>query len=163
MTAKEAIIKLTDLGFKQSKLEEFFGLPKGKITEILKDRALIKHCVYKKVVDGVERLKEEINNIDANTLEQDIENNYCVYLHTFPDGKRYYGVSCSPETRWGPEGKNYKSQERFWNAIQETGWENIKHEIILSGLSKETALLIERSLINQFKSDIPELGYNFYG
>lgn len=50
----------------------------------------------------------------------------------------------------------------MWNAIQEYGWDNIKHEIILSGLTYETAKVIESSLINQYKTYIPSLGYNSY-
>ena len=63
---------------------------------------------------------------------------YSVYCHTFPDGKKYIGItSQDPEKRWN-RGKGYKGQ-KVYNQIVEDGWDNIKHEILFNGLSKEEA------------------------
>ena len=52
---------------------------------------------------------------------------YSVYMHTTPSGKRYIGITCQdPKIRWG-NGYNYKKQPYFSNAINEFGWNNIKH------------------------------------
>lgn len=162
MNTVDLIQKFLELGFKQSALEKYCGLPKGKITDILKGRDRLKQQTRDTIVEGLTKLKEEISNIDTNTTEEGEVGNYSVYVHIFPNEKRYYGISCSPKNRWGFKGNNYKNQIAMWNAIQEYGWDNIKHEIILSGLTYETAKVVESSLINQYKTYIPSLGYNSY-
>lgn len=85
---------------------------------------------------------------------------YCVYKHTSPSGKVYIGITCQkPEKRWN-NGNGYKHNEYFWRAIQKYGWDNFEHEILFSDLSKEEAQVKEKNLINKYKSNIPEFGYN---
>lgn len=85
---------------------------------------------------------------------------YSVYKHTAPNGKVYIGITGRPpQKRWGG-GANYAKQRHFYNAIQRYGWENIKHEILFSGLTKEQAEKIEVELIAKYKSDNREYGYN---
>lgn len=61
---------------------------------------------------------------------------YTVYKHTSPNGKVYIGITkLSVERRW-QEGKNYKTSNHFNNAIKKYGWDNIKHEILFTGLSR---------------------------
>lgn len=85
---------------------------------------------------------------------------YCVYKHTSPSGKVYIGItSQNPIRRW-KNGLGYKNQV-FFNAIQKYGWENIKHEILFSGLSKEEAELKEIELIKSYRSTDFRFGYNF--
>lgn len=55
-----------------------------------------------------------------------MKNSYCVYCHTFPNGKRYVGISSDCEKRWR-NGKGYETQPKMNRAIQKYGWENIKH------------------------------------
>ena len=44
-------------------------------------------------------------------------NNYKVYVHIAPNGKRYYGITKQEvEKRWA-NGKGYKGNEHFINAI----------------------------------------------
>ena len=72
-------------------------------------------------------------------------NKYCVYKHTTPSGKVYIGITCrNPKTRWG-YGSGYKSQV-FDRAIKKYGWKNIKHEIVLTGLTEQEASAKEREL-----------------
>lgn len=85
---------------------------------------------------------------------------YCVYKHTAPNGKVYVGITSKPaEERW-LNGRGYCRNEHFWNAIKKYGWENIKHEIIASGLSKEEACRVEQLYISIFESYKQEKGYN---
>lgn len=87
-------------------------------------------------------------------------NNYIVYLHTTPSGKRYVGItSKKPEQRW-LNGRGYLRNNHFWNAIKAYGWENISHEILESGLSREDAGIAEKKYISVFKSNDPLYGYN---
>lgn len=82
---------------------------------------------------------------------------YSVYEHVFPNGKRYIGISSDPEHRW-QNGNGYKTQKKVWNAIRHYGWENIEHNIIVEGLTREQASLIEQKLIAAY--DAIENGYN---
>lgn len=83
-----------------------------------------------------------------------------VYKHTSPNGKVYIGItSQNPERRWR-NGEGYKNNPHFWRAIQKYGWENFKHEIVASFLSKEDACKLEIELIKKYNSANPEFGYN---
>ena len=96
---------------------------------------------------------------------------YSVYKHTFPNGKVYIGMTGQePEKRWAngwgyitrPEGsRNYNKVSRIGKAIVKYGWNNIKHEIVYSNLTKEEANKKEEELIVKYKSDNDEFGYNY--
>ncbi len=67
-------------------------------------------------------------------------NGHTVYVHVFPNGKRYVGMTRHTlKKRWGTDGKGYKTQRLFWRAIQKHGWCNIAHSIIAENLSHENA------------------------
>lgn len=86
--------------------------------------------------------------------------NYCVYKHTCPNGKAYIGItSRPPKSRW-KSGYGYESNKHFFNAIRVFGWQNIKHEVLYSGLSKEEACAAEIELISKLDTTNPEKGYN---
>ena len=89
-----------------------------------------------------------------------MENNYCVYKHTTPSGKVYVGMtSKSAEERWR-NGRGYRRNNHFWNAIKKYGWDNIQHEILAKGLSREEAGRVEQMYIALFESDDQLKGYN---
>ena len=50
--------------------------------------------------------------------------------------------------------------QHFSSAIKEFGWENIKHEVLYENIPQEEAQRIEKKLINEYKSDNREFGYN---
>lgn len=85
---------------------------------------------------------------------------YCVYLHTFPNGMRYVGITefgdC-PNERW-KNGFGYADNSTMFSAIVKYGWDNIKHEILFSNLSKQDALRTEKELIKEM--DLIQSGYN---
>lgn len=88
------------------------------------------------------------------------EKKYKVYKHTSPSGKIYIGITGnSVERRW-QQGKNYKTSTYFNNAINKYGWENIKHEVLFTGLTREQAENKEIELIKKYKSNNPKYGYN---
>ena len=92
------------------------------------------------------------------------ERKYCVYMHIAPNNKRYIGITCrNPKYRWGNNGNGYKKQTYFWNAIQKYGWDNFKHEILYSNLTKEEAENKEVELISMYKSNQHDYGYNLEG
>lgn len=89
--------------------------------------------------------------------------NYCVYKHTCPNGKVYIGITnCDPLLRWRNSGAGY-SRQIFFRAIQKYGWDNIQHEIICEGLSKEEAEAKEIELITLYQSNNRNFGYNISG
>lgn len=86
---------------------------------------------------------------------------YTVYKHTSPSGKVYIGITCQkPERRWGRDGSGYKHSPHFMAAIKRYGWENIRHEILATELSRAAACLMEVELIAEYGSSNPEKGYN---
>jgi group I intron endonuclease len=90
-----------------------------------------------------------------------MDNNYCVYRHTVPNGKVYIGITCrKPQERWGVTGNRYKNNKHFYNAIQKYGWDNIKHEILYDGLTAEQAENYEKWFIFIHNSSDREFGYN---
>lgn len=88
--------------------------------------------------------------------------NYKVYIHTFPNHKLYIGITGCDDVnmRW-KNGNGYIRQPYMYNAIQKYGWDNIKHEIIFENLSKIDAGQKEMELIKQYKSNNKIFGYNF--
>ena len=88
------------------------------------------------------------------------EKNYKVYKHIFPNGKVYIGITrMKVSDRW-KRGKCYIPQPLMFRAICKYGWENIKHEILYDGLTKEEACKKEIELIAYYKSNQKEFGYN---
>lgn len=86
---------------------------------------------------------------------------YCVYIHTFPNGKVYVGITCTaPERRWRADGSGYRKQPVIYHAIKKYGWENVNHEIVASNLTKDEACKFEMLLIDKLKSNRHEFGYN---
>lgn len=84
---------------------------------------------------------------------------YLVYLHTFPNGKYYVGITCQDIQRRWRDGKGYEGQP-VYDAIIKYGWDNIKHEIIMTGLSKEDAEQKEIEMIAKLHSLSHQNGYN---
>ena len=86
--------------------------------------------------------------------------NFSVYKHTSPNGKIYIGItSKNPLKRW-KNGNGYKGNRHFWRAIVKYGWNNFKHEILFSGLTKNEACEKEIELIAKYKSNNQKYGYN---
>lgn len=86
---------------------------------------------------------------------------FTVYKHTCPNGKVYVGITCAKNLHERfRDGNGYGNCKRFSNAIKKYGWENIKHEVLLRGLTHEEACAKEIELIEQLKATNPEFGYN---
>lgn len=86
---------------------------------------------------------------------------WCVYVHTNKiNGKKYVGItSRKPEDRWD-YGCGYRGQVYFYRAIQKYGWDNFKHEVLLTNETKEYACAAEKCLIKAYASNNPKYGYN---
>lgn len=87
-------------------------------------------------------------------------NRYTVYMHRNKiNNKVYIGITKQKcEERWRHGGFGYKTQIKFWRAIEKYGWDNFEHLILFENLSAEEASLKEKQLIviyNSYKN-----GYN---
>lgn len=83
---------------------------------------------------------------------------YYVYIHTFPNGKRYIGLTVQDvKRRWG-NGKNYKGQV-VYNPILKYGWKNIKHTVYEVD-TKEEMEYLEKYLIAYYHTTDRKYGYN---
>lgn len=85
---------------------------------------------------------------------------YIVYIHKNKiNGKEYVGLtSLSPPTRRWQQGKGYKAQKKFYQAIKKYGWDNFEHIIVGQHLSANSASLLEQQLIRDH--DTINHGYN---
>ncbi len=87
---------------------------------------------------------------------------YSVYQHiNLLNNKKYIGITKQNcESRWGTNGINYKSSPHFYSAIIKYGWDNFKHEILYSNLTKEEACELEKQLIKENNTQNKKFGYN---
>jgi len=86
------------------------------------------------------------------------EMKYLVYCHINNScGKAYVGITKqTPSNRWA-SGEGYKRQA-FYKVIQEYGWDNFEHKILVEGLNKEEAEYLETFYIDYY--DSCNNGYN---
>ena len=76
------------------------------------------------------------------------DSDFMVYMLTFPNGKKYIGITNNTERRWSNNGKGYKQNQKMYDAIQLYGWNNVKKEILLRGLNYREAIGQETKLIH---------------
>lgn len=83
---------------------------------------------------------------------------YLIYKHTSPSGKSYIGQTNDYNRRCNKH-KTTSGCVNFYNAIQKYGWDNFKHEILISGLTLEQANKYEEFYISEHNTLAPN-GYN---
>lgn len=92
-----------------------------------------------------------------------MDKKYIVYVHIFPNGKKYFGItSKAPNQRW-ENGKGYDKNHQpvVYSAIQKYGWENIEHKILYQDLIKEEAQELEIYLIAKYKTNCKRYGDDY--
>lgn len=83
-----------------------------------------------------------------------------VYVHQFPNGKRYVGQTIQkPTKRWGKNGDRYKSSPCVFNAIMKYGWDNTTHTVYEVETMEEMDYL-EKYLISFYNTRDRRFGYN---
>ena len=88
------------------------------------------------------------------------EKSYCVYKHSFPNGKVYIGItSQKPEDRWN-HGFGYECNREMFRDIVLYGWNNVQHDIIQSNVDENTARSIERDMIKELSAGGKRTAYN---
>lgn len=81
-----------------------------------------------------------------------VASDYCVYKHLVPDGRYYIGLTSNITERWRNNGVHYKKTKLFYPCIEEYGWDNIKHLVLYSNLTKKEAQGLERKYIKEAMS-----------
>lgn len=87
-------------------------------------------------------------------------NNYTVYMHICPNGKKYIGITMQELNKRWHYGHGYKSCLLFDKAIKKYGWNNIEHKILFTNLTKVEAEQKEIELISKYKTTNSRYGYN---
>lgn len=84
---------------------------------------------------------------------------YVLYCHTNKiNGKKYFGITNDTKSRFAGRGSGYRTP-KFREAIEEYGWNNFEHEIIIDGIEcKADALILENEYIVKNLTHIN--GYN---
>lgn len=85
---------------------------------------------------------------------------YTLYKHTSPSNKVYIGITSRRPSKRFDNGKGYAHSPHFSAAIAKYGWENIKHEILQTGLTKVEAEKAEIETIAAYNSTDRRYGYN---
>ena len=101
-----------------------------------------------------------IKRIAKKISDKDNENSTFtnkIYIHRFPNGKKYVGVCQCCKDRW-QNGNGYAFNKEMYDDIKKYGWENIKHDILLEINDSDLAYKIERILIDEL--ELVEKGYN---
>ena len=96
-----------------------------------------------------------------NVRSGDVRQDYNVYLMTFPDGKRYVGMTGGSVAERMDYGSGYRHNKALYAAIREAGGlKNVKVESFSYPLTRDSAERIESTLIRYFGTNDPEKGYN---
>lgn len=91
----------------------------------------------------------------------DKEKRWILYVHTnLANNKKYVGItSQEPEKRW-MNGHGYARTLYFGRAIEKYGWNNFRHDILLTDMSEEEAKTAEIITIAMLKTNDHNFGYN---
>ena len=97
-------------------------------------------------------------------------NNYCIYMHISPSGKKYIGITKQrTQKRWqngyGYLNKNsdgtYKQPAMARAVLKYSDWNNDwQHLILMDNLTEDKAKEVEIMLIEKYNTRNPEYGYN---
>ena len=87
-------------------------------------------------------------------------NDYKVYVHIFPNNKKYVGITKQKLSRRWSNGNGYKNNSLMENAINKYKWHNIEHKTLYTNLSKFEAEQKEIELIKEWKCNNYKYGYN---
>lgn len=130
---KDVFEKLT-MGMKRNELPSIIGVSQRTIARIVK------------------RISEKIIN-----YENSESISYKVYVHKFPNGRKYVGVCQCCEDRWA-NGNGYAYNKKMYDDIKKYGWDNIEHKVLYETTNSNVAYSIERILIDEL--ELVKNGYN---
>ena len=121
-----------------------------EVYKIIKDKYGISQAT---VCNYIKKIAYKISQCES---EDDLYT-HKLYIHKFPNGKKYVGVCISCEDRWH-NGNGYAYNKEMYEDIKKFGWENIEHKILLETGDSELAYKLEKILIEEL--DLINNGYN---
>lgn len=87
---------------------------------------------------------------------------WIVYVHIFPNDKKYFGITSKrPNDRWEGGSGYGDNQPVMKAAIAKYGWGNIEHKILFEGLSHKEATSKEIELIEKYKTNCRRYGTQY--
>lgn len=88
-----------------------------------------------------------------------METKYKTYIHYFPNGKRYIGLTTQNLKKRWKGGSGYCTQPLVYRAILKYGWKNVVHQVFECETESEMKYL-EKYLIAYYQTTNPKYGYN---
>lgn len=125
------------------------GISREETYNKTKDLFGISTATYGRIITRLSNKLNEFKNFGNLT--------YKVYMHVFPNGKKYVGVCQHCKDRWN-SGIGYYDNKEMYADIEKYGWENIEHKILFETTSSFDAYKIEKILIDEL--DLVNNGYN---
>lgn len=83
-----------------------------------------------------------------------MDNNWLVYRHVFPNGKIYIGKTKNDQKHRFANGNGYKRNREMYHDVKKYGWENVKHEILISGITELEAMIVEPDCIEYYATTL---------
>lgn len=93
-------------------------------------------------------------------MNKESQCDFTVYMHTFPNEKRYIGITRTSLEQRFKNGYAYAYNKEMYDDIQKYGWDNIKHDVICTNLSVKEACNLEIELIREYDTTNSKNGYN---
>lgn len=125
------------------------GVTRKDVYEKTKTEFGVSTATFHRIVNRIKDKISELKNLG--------DLSYKVYIHIFPNGKKYVGVCQFCKDRWN-SGLGYCDNKEMYDDIQKYGWENIEHKILFETTSSIDAYKIESMLIDVL--DLINNGYN---
>ena len=120
-------------------------------SEVYKQFSLSEATINKRIAKLAKRISDYEDNKEMTTLK--------LYMHIFPNGKKYVGVCQCCEDRWG-NGNGYGYNKNMYEDIKKYGWDNIEHIILLESSNNDLIYNLESNLIKALKLYDFANGYN---
>lgn len=139
--------------FTKRQKEVFIGLLEGIN---IKGLSRMLNCSVRTINYDIKNIKGEIEKYRNG----DQKKYFYIYIHIFPNGKKYIGVTENVIRRWGRDGIPYSKNIKMYEDIIKYGWENIEHEILIKTESELEALNLESKLIKLLDLTNDKKGYN---
>lgn len=122
----------------------------------MRDLAEMLDCCQRTIDYDIKNIKKKVEEY----RNDNIKNYFYVYLHTFPNGKKYVGVTENIIKRWGKDGIPYSRNIKMYEDIIKYGWDNIIHETLIKTESEVDARNLEKRLIELLDLTNDNNGYN---
>ena len=164
----ETAMRITDfrnLGYQYMRYhgEPYFVCERCGVTTKSNNASTGRKQTYCKECAAKVKVQQSVNSIMRNKTEAQTEKKYTVYMHCFPDEKRYVGItSRTLHERWR-DGRGYSTQDKIAIAIDKCGWDQVNHYVVKDVFDLTAAKRAEAALIRKYQADNPAFGYNCYG